>query len=61
MFSYDDPVGFISAFYGCLIAGVVPVPIDPPVKKEVLISFKLYCCNANLILKTAVSLSMFKP
>ena len=37
MYSYDDPVGFISAFYGCLIAGVVPVPIDPPVKKEVCI------------------------
>ena len=35
MYSYDDPVGFISAFYGCLIAGVAPVPIDPPVKKEV--------------------------
>ena len=42
MYSFDDPVGFISSFYGCLIAGVVPLPIDPPVKKDVNISLLPY-------------------
>jgi len=54
MFSYDDPVGFISAFYGCLIAGVVPVPIDPPVKKEDAglqhVGFFLGSCNVSWVL-----------
>ena len=48
MYSYDDPVGFISAFYGCLIAGVVPVPIDPPVKKEVCI-FLIHFCQCSSV------------
>ena len=41
MYSSDDPVGFISAFYGCLIAGIVPVTIDPPVSKDVSYLFVL--------------------
>ena len=62
MYSYDDPVGFISAFYGCLIAGIVPVPIDPPVKKEVITSgpsnsISLHChlgyLLANIVRKMA--------
>ena len=35
MYSSDDIVGFVCAFYGCLFAGVVPVPIHPPVQKDV--------------------------
>lgn len=35
MYSPDDIVGFACAFYGCLFAGVVPVPIHPPVHKDV--------------------------
>eukprot|EP00112_Aurelia_sp_Birch-Aquarium-sp1_P009300 Seg2051.8 transcript_id=Seg2051.8/GoldUCD/mRNA.D3Y31 product="Disco-interacting protein 2 C" protein_id=Seg2051.8/GoldUCD/D3Y31 len=54
MYSYDDPIGFISAFYGCLIAGVVPVPIDPPVKKEDSglqhVGFFLGSCNISWVL-----------
>ncbi|XP_065052203.1 disco-interacting protein 2-like isoform X2 [Rhopilema esculentum] len=54
MYSYDDPVGFISAFYGCLIAGIVPVPIDPPVKKEDAglqhVGFFLGSCNISWVL-----------
>lgn len=35
MYSPDDIVGFACAFYGCLFAGVVPVPIHPPIQKDV--------------------------
>jgi len=31
----NEPVSFISAFYGCLTAGVVPVPIEVPLTKRV--------------------------
>eukprot|EP00794_Sanderia_malayensis_P017721 gene17721-19492_t len=54
MYSYDDPVGFVSAFYGCLIAGVVPVPIDPPTRKDDAglqqIGFLLGSCNISWVL-----------
>ena len=31
----SDPIGFICAFYGCLHAGVVPVPIEVPLTRRV--------------------------
>lgn len=30
----NDPVGFMCSFYGCLTAGVVPVPIEVPVTRR---------------------------
>lgn len=35
MYSPDDIVGFACAFFGCLFAGIVPVPIHPPIQKDV--------------------------
>ena len=32
-----EPLAFLPAFYGCLIAGVVPVPIEVPMSKRVCI------------------------
>jgi acyl-CoA synthetase (AMP-forming)/AMP-acid ligase II len=34
-FSNDDPLSFMSAFYGCLTAGLVPVPVEVPTTKRV--------------------------
>ena len=31
----NDPISFMCAFYGCLTAGVVPVPIEVPLTKRV--------------------------
>jgi len=31
----NEPISFICAFYGCLTAGVVPVPIEVPLTKRV--------------------------
>lgn len=31
----NDPINFICAFYGCLFAGVVPVPIEVPLTRRV--------------------------
>lgn len=32
-----EPLAFLSAFYGCLLAGVVPIPIEVPLTKRVII------------------------
>lgn len=29
-----DPISFLSAFYGCILAGVVPVPMEVPLTKR---------------------------
>ncbi|XP_070185588.1 disco-interacting protein 2 homolog C-like isoform X1 [Littorina saxatilis] len=31
----NDPISFICAFYGCVLAGVVPVPVEVPLSKRV--------------------------
>lgn len=31
----NDPINFICAFYGCLQAGIVPVPIEVPLTRRV--------------------------
>ena len=31
----NDPLSFMSAFYGCIMAGVVPVPIEVPITRRV--------------------------
>lgn len=35
MYQVDDPINFMTSFYGCLIAGIIPVPIEPPASKDV--------------------------
>ncbi|XP_028833612.1 disco-interacting protein 2 homolog C-like isoform X2 [Denticeps clupeoides] len=34
VFPNNDPVGFMVAFYGCLLAEVVPVPVEVPLSKK---------------------------
>lgn len=31
----NDPAAFMTAFYGCLLAEVVPVPIEVPLTRKV--------------------------
>lgn len=54
MYSPDDIVGFTCSFFGCLFAGVVPVPIYPPVQKDDAglqqMGFLLGSCGVNWIL-----------
>ena len=33
----NDPINFMCAFYGCLFAGIVPVPIEVPLTRRVCI------------------------
>lgn len=35
MYPNNDPVAFMVAFYGCLLAEVVPVPIEVPLSRKV--------------------------
>lgn len=35
MFPNSDPVMFMVAFYGCLLADLVPVPIEVPLTRKV--------------------------
>ena len=30
----NDPLGFMCAFYGCIMAGIVPVPIEVPLTRR---------------------------
>ncbi|XP_065322738.1 disco-interacting protein 2 homolog C-like [Gordionus sp. m RMFG-2023] len=49
-----NPVSFACAFYGCLLSGFVPVPVDVPFSKRDAcfqqIGFSLSSCNACLAL-----------
>lgn len=35
VFRPDEAPSFVAAFYGCIIASVIPVCIEPPLSKEV--------------------------
>ena len=35
VFRPDEPAQFVTAFYGCIFAAVVPVAIEPPMTKDV--------------------------
>lgn len=40
----SDPGMFWVAFYGCLLAEVIPVPIEVPLSRQVMIlQNKMYC------------------
>ena len=38
----DDIVGFATAFYGCLFAGITPVAVAPPKTRDVRTKLKSY-------------------
>lgn len=42
VFRPDEAPSFVSAFYGCIIAAVIPVCIEPPITKEVCY---MYVCG----------------
>jgi len=50
----NDPLNMICAFYGCVMAGVVPVPIEVPITRRdagsTQIGFLLGSCGVNLAL-----------
>lgn len=50
MFPNNDPVAFMVAFYGCLLAEVVPVPIEVPLSRKVpsLRPLLLFSCTSVL-------------
>ncbi|RWS16896.1 hypothetical protein B4U79_00187 [Dinothrombium tinctorium] len=54
----NDPIGFICSFYGCLTAGVVPVPIEVPMTRRDAgsqqIGFLLGSCNVSYALTSEV-------
>lgn len=41
MYPNNDPVMFMVAFYGCLLAEVIPVPIEVPLTRKVTIKFRV--------------------
>jgi acyl-CoA synthetase (AMP-forming)/AMP-acid ligase II len=45
----SDPINFICAFYGCLQAGIVPVPIEVPLTRRVRISHLHYIYLAKVV------------
>ena len=56
VFPNNDPVGFMCAFYGCLTAGVVPVPVEVPLTRRDAgsqqIGFLLGSCNVSYALSS---------
>ncbi|XP_054168198.1 disco-interacting protein 2-like [Oppia nitens] len=54
IFPNNDPIGFMSAYYGCLTAGVVPVAIEVPLTRRDAgsqqIGFLLGSCNVAFAL-----------
>ncbi|MEM8780879.1 MAG: AMP-binding protein, partial [Cyanobacteria bacterium P01_G01_bin.49] len=44
---YSPGIEFISAFFGCLYAGVIPVPLYPPKRNPNLSRLRLILANAN--------------
>lgn len=41
VFPNNDPAAFMASFYGCLLAEVVPVPIEVPLSRKVRPHFDL--------------------
>nr|XP_031534568.1 disco-interacting protein 2 homolog A isoform X5 [Vicugna pacos] len=56
VFPNSDPVAFMVAFYGCLLAGLVPVPIEVPLTRKDAgsqqVGFLLGSCGITLALTT---------
>ncbi|CEF68538.1 Disco-interacting protein 2 homolog C [Strongyloides ratti] len=56
IFSNNEPLSFITAFYGCIIGGLIPVPIEVPSSKKDAgiqqIGFLLGSCGVKTALTT---------
>lgn len=49
MFPNSDPVMFMVAFYGCLLAELVPVPIEVPLTRKVARLGRAWAPRASLL------------
>jgi acyl-CoA synthetase (AMP-forming)/AMP-acid ligase II len=60
VYTNSDAIGFICAFYGCLHAGVVPVPIEEPLTRcdtgSQQIGFLLVSCGVQVALTSDICL-----
>lgn len=56
----NDPINFLCAFYGCLQAGIVPVPIEVPITRRdagsLQIGFLLGSCAVQVALTSEACL-----
>lgn len=41
VYANNDPLNFMCSFYGCIMAGVVPVPIEVPITRRVSLTVYL--------------------
>lgn len=59
---YPSGLAYVKAFFGCLIAGVIAVPLYPPRKnkKSARISSVVKSCNAHIALTTTHELPIIK-
>ncbi|KAL3119205.1 hypothetical protein niasHT_003492 [Heterodera trifolii] len=63
VFPNSEPIAFLVAFYGCLLAGVVPVPIEVPMPKRDVaglqqFGFLLGSCGAHVALTSESCMKM---
>ncbi|XP_025836828.1 disco-interacting protein 2 [Agrilus planipennis] len=60
VFPNNDPINFLCAFYGCLQAGIVPVPIEVPITRRDAgsqqIGFLLGSCSVQVALTSEACL-----
>ncbi|CAF1087326.1 unnamed protein product [Adineta ricciae] len=55
VYSSNDPISFICAFYGCLLAGIVPLPIDVPLARRDWLSQRIGILLGQLSIKVALT------
>ncbi|CAF1556177.1 unnamed protein product, partial [Adineta steineri] len=55
VYSSNDPINFICAFYGCLLAGIVPLPIDVPLARRDWLSQRIGILLGQLSIKVALT------
>ncbi|CAF0720628.1 unnamed protein product [Rotaria sp. Silwood1] len=55
VYSSNDPINFICAFYGCLLAGMVPLPIDVPLARRDWLSQRIGILLGQLSIKVALT------
>lgn len=64
VYSNDDAISFVCAFYGCLMAGIVAVPIEVPTSRDDVstqqIGFLLGTCNISYAMTTESHKNIYK-
>ncbi|CAF1010547.1 unnamed protein product, partial [Didymodactylos carnosus] len=55
VYSNNDPINFICAFYGCIIAGIVPLPVDVPLSRRDWLSQRIGILLGQLGVKVALT------